>query len=82
VSECSHYRRDEGEPIAPFVGDQHAEMVCLASAHSLEATEFRSLLDIVVGWEYVPPQSSAGNGPGSNTRSARTVDLWSAPPQS
>ena len=34
VSERGDYRRNEGEPIAPFVGDQHAEMVCLASAHS------------------------------------------------
>jgi hypothetical protein len=35
VSELGHYRCDEGEPIAPLVGDQHAEMICLAIAHSL-----------------------------------------------
>ena len=35
VPEGGHYGRDEGEPIAPLVGDQHAKMVCLAIAHPL-----------------------------------------------
>ena len=29
-------RRHQGEPIAPLVGDQHAEMLCFPAAHPID----------------------------------------------